>query len=430
MYLQTEDYPTDYSYPQMIDDFDQQYSGALEEQERTIFKYPYLKIMMDTKVISDNARSNSDIARNALQSCMKTCFNAYSIKLDNIKDIDIATAQQLYAEIKYMQEHMMWNTDLSKMLELDSVQAMQKIESQFRELLQTLDIQNPDIKNMLDNISFIENSAFKFIPGGEKIAQQLQTAEKTPKDEVVNVGQYKIATSKNGIKDNLYCTLSTLLGNKKFNLLYQDFQKTDNNLLVKFYNRIEQASTEDEFINIYNDMYELYVQRLEDTLRTNENIDFLFSEYKTELIQLQENALFDMENNSYLPVLEKALTIYKNKAQEYQICIDGVTEKKILEDSNHYVISLEDAKKWNTRFPNEYKRELQGRIIEIDSKRGILYEKYSSSLTFPSQTLDTDLTQIASQVKLSDFNDISHNIKNREQSNKQSHLIDTENPTK
>lgn len=417
MYLQTESYPTDYSYSQMIDDFDEQYSSSLDEEEKAKYKYPYLKIMMDTKVISDNARTNPELARNALQSCMKTCFNAYFIKLENIQNLDINTAHQLYSEIKYMQEHMLWSIDLSRMLELDSTQAMLRVEDKFRDLLQTLDLENPDVQNMLANIPFTEINVFKFIPGGEKIAQRLNIAESSSKNVVVNMGEYKTSTSENGIKDNLYCSLSTVLGDKKFNLLFENFNGNADNVLAKFYERIEHSSTDEEFISIYNDIYELYATKLETTLKTSENIDILFKRYKTELIQLQENALFNETTQSYPSSLEKVLTIYKEKVQEYQNIIDSITERRVLKDAQRRGISIEDAGDWEKRYANNYKSGLQRGITEIDTKRENVAKRLAVTFSYPN--LDGDITHLISEVKISDFNASSNNIRSAEQSNAQ-----------
>ena len=94
MYLNHEGYETDYSYPQMMEEFDEKYAGSLDEQEQEVYKYPYLKLITDVIKISENARKNPKLALESLQSAMKTCFNAYLIKLDNIQEFDVDKAKK------------------------------------------------------------------------------------------------------------------------------------------------------------------------------------------------------------------------------------------------------------------------------------------------------------------------------------------------
>lgn len=422
MYLQTDDYSTDYSYPQMIDEFDEKYSDSLDEEEKEKYKYPYLKILMETKVISDNARKNPELARTALQSCMKTCINAYNIKLKNIENLDISSAQKLYSEIKYMQEHMMWNIDTTKMEELEYIQSMKKVEEQFSSMLQRLDLQIPEVQHMLENIHFSEDNKFEFIQNGEQIAKKMNVAQETPKNTVINAGEYTINTTINGLKDNLYCSLISLLGDNKFNLLFKNFEETDNNILEDFSDRIEKASEETDFINIYNDIYSLYAQKLEDNLKTDENIDTLFKRYKKEIIELQKNALFSSTNKSYLPELENVINIYKQKALEYQEIIDGITEAKIAKEIQIRGEDPEGIRLWNEKFASRYKEELKSEILEIDSQRDYMSEALKESQKFSATTLDEDLTSVISGVKISDFNDTFLDIKTVERNNE--HVID------
>lgn len=89
-----------------------------------------------------------------------------------------------------------------------------------------------------------------------------------------------------------------LLGNRKYNLLYEKFQDNDGenskeNILLKFHKQIEEATTDEDFINIYNSIYGLYAKKLEDTLKINENIESKFIKYSKEIVELQKNGLFD-----------------------------------------------------------------------------------------------------------------------------------------
>lgn len=417
MYLQTDDYSTDYSYPQMINEFDEKYSDSLDEQEKDKYKYPYLKILMDTKVISDNAIKNSELARTALQSCMKTCIIAYNIKLKNIKNLDISSAQKLYSEIKYMQEHMMWNIDTTKMEKLEYIQSMKKVEEQFNSMLQGLDLQLPEVQYMLENIHFSQDNKFEFIQNGEHIAKKMNAAQKMPKNTVLNVKEYTINTTINGLKDSLYCSLISLLGDTKFNLLFKNFEKPYNNILADFSDRIEKATEETDFINIYNDIYSLYAQKLKDNLKTDENIDTLFKRYKKEIIELQKNALFSTTDKSYLPGLENVINIYIQKALEYQEIIDGITETKIAKEIQIRGKDPEEIRLWNEKFASRYKKELQSEILGIDSQRNYMSETLKKSQKFSAITLDEDLTSIISEVKISDFNYTSLDIKTTERNN-------------
>ena len=171
MYLQTGEYQTDYSYPEMLEEFDERYKNSLDEQEREKYKYPYLKIIMDIKTIYDNARKHPEVALNALQSCMKTCFNAYLQKLETIQDLDVEEAKKIYDVINCMQEQMIWNVDMSKMENLDYIQALIRVQEKFRDMLQKLDLENPEVRQMLETIDYREDNPFKLIEGGESIGE-------------------------------------------------------------------------------------------------------------------------------------------------------------------------------------------------------------------------------------------------------------------
>ena len=86
MFMGTPEYDTDFSYKDMIEMFDETYTEALNDDEKKEYKYPYLKILSDTKVIEDNARSGDNIAMKAYQSCTETCFRAYLQKINSIEN--------------------------------------------------------------------------------------------------------------------------------------------------------------------------------------------------------------------------------------------------------------------------------------------------------------------------------------------------------
>ena len=387
MYLQTGEYQTDYSYPEMLEAFDERYVNSLDGEESEKYKYPYLKIIMDTKMVSDNARKNPPVALTALQSCMKTCFNAYLQKLESIENIDFEQARRIFSEIKYMQEQMVWNTDISKMQDLDYIQAMSKVQDKFKSMLQGLGFENPEVRQMLENIDYTADNPFIFIEDGEKISRKIISTQREDKTNLISIGgSYKAHVGENGIKDNLYSTLFALLGDKKYNLLYENFQDNNplnskDNILLKFHKQIEEATTDEDFINIYNSIYELYAQKLEDTLKINENIESDFDRYSKEIVELQKNGLFDEKNKRYLTGIEQIIDIYNGKVQAYLQEIDKITENEIQRNLKEGR-TREVAERFAQRIPNMYKKELseqQGRISTQREKQALQYTEFGST---------------------------------------------------
>ena len=368
MYLQTTDYKTDYSYPEMLEEFDTKYAEALNESEKREYKYPYLKMILDVKTVSDNARKNPTVAREALQSCMTTCFNSYLIKLNNIKEMDMEKAQNIYSEIKYMQEQMVWNTDISKMQELDHTKAMEKIQEKFKQLMQKMDIEKPEVQNMLETIDYKESNPYVFIENGEEISKKIIETQNDDKGQLVDINGYKANVGTEGIKGNLYSSLFTLLGDKKYNLLFENFNNGTDNILLDFYKMIESATNESDIVNIYNKIYELYADKLESTLKTDENIAFLFERYSKEIVELQRNALFDDKEQKYFPKLEQIIDVYQQKTHIYEQEVDKVTEKEIQKYLSEGR-TIEQATKWAERVPNIYKKELNEQKNRMNEQR-------------------------------------------------------------
>lgn len=376
MYLQNGDYITDYSYPEMQDEFDSKYSDSLEGDEKDKYQYPYMKIMMDIQTIDENARKNPLLARKTLQSCMKTLFNAYLIKLENIEDIDIESAQQIFSEIKCMQKKMLWNTDISKMEGLDYIQALKRIQGRFKDLVSNLDIENPQVKEMLKKIDYISDNPFKMVENGEIISQKMLECQSEDINTVFQQGEFKAFVGKGGIKNNLYRSLFAVLGEEKFNLLYEQFNSGQGNILIDIANQIENATTDEDILKVYNTIYRLYAKKMEDTLRTDENIAGLFDRYSKEIVELQKNGFLNEQNNQYLPELERIIEMYKQKVQEYVVVIDRITEEDIqrnLAEGRDY----ETSKRFAQRIPNIYKTKLyeqENRIITQREKQARLLE--------------------------------------------------------
>ena len=75
---------------------------------------------------------------------------------------------------------------------------------------------------------------------------------------------------------------------------FENFQNgNEENPLAKFYNKIENIKNESEIIDIYDEMYALYEQRLSETLKTDENISSLFDQYSKGIVELQRNGMFE-----------------------------------------------------------------------------------------------------------------------------------------
>lgn len=368
MYLQTTDYKTDYSYSEMLEEFDTKYVEALNESEKEEYKYPYLKIILDVKTISDNIRKNPTVAREALQSCMTTCFNSYLIKLNNIQEMDMEKAQNIYSEIKYMQEQMVWNTDISKMQGLDYTKAMEKIQEKFKQLMQEMNIEKPKVQNMLETIDYKESNPYVFIENGEEISKKIIETQNDDKGQLVDINGYKANVGAERIKGNLYSSLFTLLGDEKYNLLFENFNNGTDNILLDFYKLIESATNESDIVNIYNKIYELYADKLESTLKTDENIAFLFERYSKEIVELQRNALFDDKEQKYFSKLEQIIDIYQQKTHIYEQEVDKVTEKEIQKCLSEGR-TIEQAKKWTERVPNMYKKELNEQKNRMNEQR-------------------------------------------------------------
>jgi hypothetical protein len=415
MYLQTGEYKTDYSYPEMLEEFDQKYENALDDEEKNKYQYPYLKILTDTKMISDNARKNPKVALETLQSCMKTCFNVYLQKLENTKDIDIVKAKEIYSEIKYMQENMVWNIDISKIKGFDYIQSLNNVQDKFKSMLQELDLKNPDVKQMLENIDYTVDNPFRFIEDGEKISEKILSTQKENKNNLVSVnGNYKAAVGKNGIKDNVYSSLFTLIGEKKYNLLYEKFQDnnlldTDNNILLDFHKQIEKATTDEEIIDIYDNIYELYNKKIDGNLKINENCESEFNRYSKEIVELQKNGLFDAENKRYIPKLEKIINTYNEKVQTYEKEIDRITEN----DIQKYIKggkTREVAENFAQRIPNIYKLRLNEQQGRIDEQRKQQVSQYTELNKKDFETYEHNSEQISYSISTQQIGKATINV--------------------
>lgn len=394
MYLNTEEYNTEYSYPEMLEEFDETYNNALDEGEKKKYKYPYLKIILDVKTISENAKDNPLLAREKLQNCMKTCFNSYLIKLENTQNIDYNKARQIYYEIKNMQEHMLWNTDISKMKDLEYVKSMEKIQDKFKGIIRSLNLESTELENMSETINYDKDNPYKLIEDGQEIEENITKNDE--KNTLKSVGEYKTIVEKKGIKSNLYGSLAILLGDKKYNLLFEKFQgDSENNILLNFHNLIKNAKTDNDVKDIYDKIYELYINKLETDLDINGNIGYLFDRYSSEIANLQSLGLFNDQNKSYSLKLEEIIDLFSKKTKEYEKRIDDVTENNI-QDNIKRGQTPDDAKIFAEMISNRYKERLHKSENEVIQQRKLNEKQISIYRMANKQTIiHNQETQIA-----------------------------------
>jgi len=408
MYLNSNEHNTGYSYSQMIEEFDLKYQDCLSNEEKEKYKYPYLKIIMDTMEIWNEP--NSDNARIALQSCMKTCFSAYLIKLNSIENIDIEQAKNIYEEIKNMQEHMLWNTDISKMQDLDYIQEMEAIQDKYGGLLQQLDLNNSDVKYMLDTIDYKTSNPYQQIEQGNVISQKIITTKNIKRDTTENIGEYTANVGENGIKDNLYATLFTLLGDEKYNLLFQEYEHSNSfneneNIMLQLHKKINEATTDEEIIDVYDSIYSLFEKRMEENLNVNESIEYLFNRYQEQILQLQDNALLDNENKMYLPSLEKIISLYQERVRKFEDIMQEKTETVINQEMAETGKPKEVVGFVRYRILNMMKDNLLSRVEGIEEKRA---EQMEDTLTVSTQDLGKETLE--EQKDTASKEDVSNNI--------------------
>ena len=329
MHLNADEYKTGYTYQDMIDEFDKKYENTLDNNEKAKYKYPYLKILEDTKSISENYRKKDILtSRNSLQSAMKTCIKAYSEKIENMKEFDEETAKKTYNEIKYMQEHMMWNVDISKMEELEYVQEMKKVQDKFKNKCSSLK-QTKDIENMIETVGFKENNTYKKIEKGNIIAQKILFSNTKDDTQIKRVGEYSAKVGKDGLKGNLYKSVKVLFGNKLYNQLFEKFNTENSNQLTELYEKIEHANTDKEILNTYNIIYKLFGNRVQNQIKIDENSASVNFERISDDIEKMQNYSIMNKNAHYPRTLESVIEIYNKKAMLYLDRIEKNTESEI-----------------------------------------------------------------------------------------------------
>ena len=379
MYLNNTDYKTGYSHEDMMEEFDEKYENALDENEKNYYKYPYLKLLLDTNCISENARTNKEKTLETLQSSMKTCFKAYNIKLENYKDFNIEDAKNVYKEIKYMQEHMIWNLDINKMKDLDYIKEMEKIQNKFKSMCKKLDRKNPEIKEMTKKVDYKKYNSLEKVKDGDEIVKNVFLQNKE-KNNIEKIDNYVVNTNENGIKGNLYSTLNLLYKRNKFNLIFKNYQneylENGENKLVKIYNMINDIKDENDIqkiVNIYDYMYNDYEKKLE-KLPTDTNVSGELNKYYKDIIIMQKNTIINTKDKNYLPSFEKMNQTYKNKINKFKQYIDYCSEKSI-ERRIKISENIEIAKKYEYRRANNEKKMYDKYLNDINEEKKSLIEK-------------------------------------------------------
>ena len=379
MYLNSRDYKTEYSHEDMMKEFDEKYKNALDENEKNYYKYPYLKLLLDTNCISENARTNKEKTLETLQSSMKTCFKAYNIKLENYKEFNIEDAKNVYKEIKYMQEHMIWNLDINKMKDLDYIKEMEKIQNKFKSMCKKLDRKNPEIKEMTKKVDYKKYNSLEKVKDGDEIVKNVFLQNKE-KNNIEKIDNYVVNTNENGIKGNLYSTLNLLYKRNKFNLIFKNYQneylENGENKLVKIYNMINDIKDENDIqkiVNIYDYMYNDYEKKLE-KLPTDTNVSGELNKYYKDIIIMQKNTIINTKDKNYLPSFEKINQTYKNKINKFKQYIDYCSEKSI-ERRIKISENIEIAKKYEYRRANNEKKMYDKYLNDINEEKKSLIEK-------------------------------------------------------
>lgn len=367
MHLNTEHHKTDYSFQQMISEFDDNSVDALDENERTQYGFPYLKILCETRTIDQKARQDDKATLDAIQSCMKTCFKAYYCKMNNMKEPNEDNVKAMYNEIKKMQKYMVWNVDTRKMEGLPYIQEMQRIQSKFKEICESLSIDNAEIQEMKETISFGEKNEFGKINNGEKIVNKI-FAENNSEFEEKQYGEYTAKVNENGIKGNMYKAVKIIFGDKIFNQVFAQYNTNGNNELAKLYEMIENIdeTNTDSIEQVYNYIYSIYQNKMDDVLKTDENSSTGFKRCYSDIIELQELALFRSIDGGYIKTFENIINLYRQKIDEFEEYIDYATQMGIKDDRERHGY---DSSKFKIKLANDKKSELSKYIFDISERQ-------------------------------------------------------------
>ena len=174
MYMNDNDFETDFSYMQMMREFDTKYVDCLTEEERAIYGYPYLKILQDTKKIDMFLHEdNIDGAVLEYQDATKTIFRAYLSKISQIQNPSMEDISNMYNQIKLLQENMMWNVDLSKIEDNEYIKVLEQIQETFKQKVRDADIGEEEKKSFIDSISYKDNNLFELLVDDFEVVSML-----------------------------------------------------------------------------------------------------------------------------------------------------------------------------------------------------------------------------------------------------------------
>ena len=414
MFMDNPSYRTEYTYKHLIDEFDEQYANSLSEEERKEYAYPYLKVMIDTLTINENARKDNSKAGSAYQSCTNTLFKAYLQKIYSITQFGKEELKSIYADIKDLQDSMMWNVDIEEMKDLEYIQTLTQIQGRFKQMCYEIDDkqQDAEITQMTEQIDYDSYNHYQKIMGAEDIARDILITPNDNKNETFAIDVFTTKVGSNGIKGNLYESLRVLFGDETFNLLFEEYQNeqisfltdsSNGNKLVKLYNKINSANKESEYFSIYKEIYELYNKKMEERLITDENIDSELEKVSKEIIQLQQCALFNSENLRFHPDLENIIDNYSGKVQEYKEFITRITETRIKEEG-------EESKEHLWKLANIELDNLKKYVSSIEDTRSQIKKDSSKKQNISGQELGVQTVKEQEDTTEKDnvVSDISH----------------------
>jgi len=416
MFMDNPSYRTEYTYKHLIDEFDEKYGSILSEEEKEEYSFPYLKVMMDTLTISDNARKDNSKARNAYQSCTNTLFKAYLEKINSMTDFGKDELKSVFAEIKDLQDSMMWNVDITKMRELDYIQTLNQIQDRFKQMCLEINSkgQDEEITQLMEQIHY--ESHYQKVNNGDDIARDIfLNVDDNNKENTFSIGKFTTKTGINGIKGNLYESLRILFGDEAFNLLFEEYQNeqisfltnsSSGNKLVELYNKIKSADKESEYFSIYEEIYELYNKKIDERLVTDENINSELEKFSKEIIKMQQCALFNSESSKFHPNLENIIDNYNSKIQEYREFITRITEESVKEEEN------DSSKEHLWKLANIEFGNLEKYISSIEATRSQIAEDSLKKQKISGQELGTQTIKEQEDTTEKDnvVNDISHQV--------------------
>ncbi|MDO5555596.1 MAG: hypothetical protein Q4G09_02780 [Clostridia bacterium] len=367
MHLNTEHHKTDYSFQEMISDFDNNYETSLDSDEKKKYGYPYLKILCDTKTIDENARKNDNVTLSTLQSCMRTCFRAYLCKMNNVNEINEENIKTIFNEIKKMQQYMVWNVDTKKMEELPYIQEMINVQEKFKEMCKSLSKNNSNIEQMLERVDYRSENPFQKIENGEAIANGLFINDNQDLKER-QYGEYKVKTDENGIKTNMYKNIKVMFGDKIFELLFKRYNSKEDNELSKLYEMIQNVDEDNtnSVKEVYNYIYSLYINKMNSMLKTDENSSTEFEKCYNTIKKMQELSLVRLEDGKYIGSFESVLELYKEKIGEYEKYIECVTKQEIKIDFER---TNNDSTSFRNKLALSEKNKLNGYLSDIEQVR-------------------------------------------------------------